>query len=699
MADLNFYNNKTKDLYTIDEGDREDLLRQHPDLVEATPKQVDDTLQDIETRKEANTLAGTAKTFGGQAFDEAFMGIPEAIYDATATEAGRRAKDIYKEENPVANALGGALGFAGGLFTGPGALLMKVGTKVGGRVVKNKVGQAVIANAVEGGLYNAPANVIRASTDPNFAAEDAVTEALVGAFLGGAAGPAVKGAAKGASVAIDAIDSAKNLGIRTLAAPVAPVIRKAGDALRDAAMDVKPIKEFVGSVTQKVDNVLQSTEKKVKPFVDGVDGVEQVLTRKAGDTIQQYFDNVYNNIFKPGTAKEVEIKLGENLRKDADAYDKSFNYIKYTNEDIINAVEKDAPDRIDSVIELFSKQGDSVIDSDGGFASSVLLSKAELSDILTPKQTTDVFTTIAKNAGLKEDTFKKFALGNFPISPDTGAKFAKHIQLRKDRPLHFIQEVLVLAAPLLMFSGFDMGTAFTLGAISRWGKPGKDMVKAAAEKNSKIINAGVDTLFGGSVAARTVHMFQNKDEKQLAELTSDISRNRQDLDLVTDQLTANTSEMPDEVAEPFRMKFMEVITSVAESAPKVEYDRFGQAKPIPPAQLSKYRQELQIAFDPYSIIKDLESNTVTKIQVDSLRKLYPAIYGAITESILDKVSDGEVKISANKKRTFDLFMQEKASAAYIKSYQSMYVQANQPAQMGGGNSINAGDRLKTITLK
>jgi hypothetical protein len=391
--------------------------------------------------------------------------------------------------------------------------------------------------------------------------------------------------------------------------------------------------------------------------------------------------------------------LKENLGKDAEAYNKSFNSIKYTNNDIINAVKKDAPEQLDSVKELFSKQGDSVIDWGDGSASSVQLSRIELSDILTPKQTTDVFTTIAKNAGLKEDIFKKFAMGSIPISADTVAEFAKHMQLRKDRPLHFIKEMLGTAAPLVMFSGADMFTTATIGAILRWGKPAKDMVKAAAEKKSKIINAGVDTLFGGSVAARTVHMFQNKDEKQLAELTSDISRNRQDLDLVTDQLTANTSEMPDEVAEPFRMKFMEVITSVAESAPKVEYDRFGQAKPTPPAQLSKYRQELQIAFDPYSIIKDLESNTVTKIQVDSLRKLYPAIYGAITESILDKVSDGEVKISANKKRTFDLFMQEKASAAYIKSYQSMYVQANQPAQMSGGNSINAGDRLKTITLK
>lgn len=184
------------------------------------------TAQDVEdhhTRQDARSTFAPVKVFVGQALDEFGLGAVEASIDVAAengVEAAQRAKrvkDIYKEENPIANTVGGVVGFGAqavstmgtGALAKVGASAAKAASGAGltraGIAVAGKAGGKLVARtaaaAGEGMALSAAANLAPAVTevivgDPAEAVEKFVASAGLGALLGGGFGAAAQVTAK-----------------------------------------------------------------------------------------------------------------------------------------------------------------------------------------------------------------------------------------------------------------------------------------------------------------------------------------------------------------------------------------------------------------------------------------------------------------------------------------------------------------------
>lgn len=147
-----------------------------------------------------------------QAADELLLGLPELIYEKTASPLEVAKKEALKKEHGLANALGGTAGFIGSMFYGPGARLFKGASKVGDAVnravaeklsaatrgeiskrVLNQTAQKIAARTagmgVEGAVISAPHAITEAALGhPQEAAEHLLGGIGLGALIGGGFG-------------------------------------------------------------------------------------------------------------------------------------------------------------------------------------------------------------------------------------------------------------------------------------------------------------------------------------------------------------------------------------------------------------------------------------------------------------------------------------------------------------------------------
>lgn len=163
--------------------------------------------------KANDNLSGTAKVALGQFADEAFMGLPELIYDKTGDPLEVAKKDALKKQHELANTVGGVAGFGASLvnpvtnpvFRGASAageavaksiaqkLAVTSGEELGSRtaqsIAKNILASAAskgLGGAVEGALLTAPTGLTESVLgDPDEAAETIMAGVGFGGLLGG----------------------------------------------------------------------------------------------------------------------------------------------------------------------------------------------------------------------------------------------------------------------------------------------------------------------------------------------------------------------------------------------------------------------------------------------------------------------------------------------------------------------------------
>jgi hypothetical protein len=163
------------------------------------------------TVEDNDNFSGSVKQFGKQFINQALMGVPGVIQEYTADPWQQKVNQKLKEQDQIANALGGITGFGASLFIG--SPLFK-GASVAGQLVEKavagKLAQAGIARGseslassivahaatgaaklgVEGAIVSTPHAVTEAALgDPDAAAESLLIGGGLGAFLGVAGAP------------------------------------------------------------------------------------------------------------------------------------------------------------------------------------------------------------------------------------------------------------------------------------------------------------------------------------------------------------------------------------------------------------------------------------------------------------------------------------------------------------------------------
>lgn len=169
--------------------------------------------QEVERFVEAHS--GPLSSIGvgvAQGINQLALGLPELIYNKTASPLEVAKKEALKKERQYANALGGTAGFIGSLFTGPGARLFQGASKAGTAVSKHvaeklgaataeQVGKRTLGQAaksiaartagmgVEGGVISTPHAITEAALgDPQAAAEHLLSGLGIGSIFGVATG-------------------------------------------------------------------------------------------------------------------------------------------------------------------------------------------------------------------------------------------------------------------------------------------------------------------------------------------------------------------------------------------------------------------------------------------------------------------------------------------------------------------------------
>lgn len=101
-------------------------------------------------------------------------------------------------------------------------------------------------------------------------------------------------------------------------------------------------------------------------------------------------------------------------------------------------------------------------------------------------------------------------------------------------------------------------------------------------------------------------------------------------------------------------------------------------------QLREYERRMQVAMDPFSVVRELQAGTLTKEHVEALDTVYPSIAGELRKRVLMTAAKPNApKLSGRHAKTqLALLMGTPAKAT--SSYQSFYTQAQAAEGSGGG---------------
>lgn len=106
-----------------------------------------------------------------------------------------------------------------------------------------------------------------------------------------------------------------------------------------------------------------------------------------------------------------------------------------------------------------------------------------------------------------------------------------------------------------------------------------------------------------------------------------------------DQQTKGLKEAP-EVRDAVAMKQMQILGYLADKMPKdpsTPLNPFGDPWKPSEGQINEYKQIVKVAREPMSIFADMKRGTLKKVQVDTLRDLYPKIYERVIQDVSTEV--------------------------------------------------------------
>jgi hypothetical protein len=231
--------------------------------------------------------------------------------------------------------------------------------------------------------------------------------------------------------------------------------------------------------------------------------------------------------------------------------------------------------------------------------------------------------------------------------------------------------------------------------------------KGALKAKDSLRPASIDAinryLFGNNEEMKA----RSKDKKEaLKELVENITMYVSNPDAlqnnVAELLEGYSSFGAPETSEKVGAKMMHSIVYLYQTMPKT----WKQSNPFNPqpfipsdADVAKFERKLSVLMDPFSVLDDLQTGTITADHMEALNTLYPKIYESMRMRFLQQAMEREVKVPYGLRMKLALFLgadiEESIQPQKLLGLQSSFYQQGQQAQPG--QNLNA-KGLQGLTL-
>jgi hypothetical protein len=703
-------------------------------------------------------FAGTVGTAVAQGMNQALLGIPEAIFDRTASATDLAKKEALKKENDLANTIGGVAGFGASLFTG--APVFRFGEKAGeavargiGKVVAAKAGgeiaEQTATSAAKEILKRAGMGAAKYGTEGAVQmAPMAITEAALGDFEGagesllagvglgalfGAGGSLAKEATKLGSKAAMAvaeragIDTGKGWSQMFRSAAEDKAVEALNPTLSqleraEATKDIKKLGRFL------------LDEEVVTPFARAEDMYQRLAT-KTDDYGKQIGD----------VLDELDNKFGDVIKTRAD--------------DIVQAIKKEV---IDPNLKIAAHRP---------FLGQVTDFLDNLKQIDAPMSITELnaqktaLGSIIKNWGMdqkNQQTFLKKAYGVFNEqieskvrAVDSGA-FSKWKALKEKYGYLETAEAIAKKSAARDAKNNDFGlTSYIGGGIGAGvlGLPGfvagmvgreftrrygdqimatglnkvggilmaeKAMKKSAEALDripsilSRLSTARPKAAAGQAGLSAVLRLTGEKEPpKKQEEIIQRFEQKygplAQNPEAMANQVAALTTTFSKtgapQVGGVLNTKMIKAMDYISKSIPR-EFrpsNPFAHRKPFKPSNrdMLSFMQKVQVVENPWSVLDELEKGTLTRNHMDALKSVYPRMHAMVQDKVHDAVLNGVEPVPYQSRVQLSLLMDEPMDQSMtpksIAEYQATY--APQEEAQGGGQELNIADTGATDVQK
>lgn len=646
-------------------------------------------------------LIPAVKTFGAQLADEFALGIPETVIDVAQGQDSLEYKkrQIIKEQNPIANFLGGTTGFGLSLLYGGPVWkgIAKTGEVVASPLTKLAaagVGEAGLKKfalqtaeqAVKYGTEGAVLAAPEAISEIVLGDHDSVAEALLaagedlgeGALLGGLIGG-------GASV----IGKTLKAGSQIFGdIPLSEALQKRADIKKLKAVGLKQA-EIEKIISGQTPNTIEETanflaEKDLVGFKAMREGSEARLeklqtiisdTGKDLGKVYSQIDDAGIKVFDPSLVLQKGDELAANFQ---DAIDKSsLKQIKKLQETVLSRGEK--PITFKEAQKLVSKIGNfafpkGLITQDMAAAQRYYgIVKKELEDsvqlaasAMKNPEFSQLYSQTKKNISIAkqlEAPFEKaFArqTGNNSISltdyisavgfgSATGSVPAALSGLVMNNLKRHYGDYVTYKLLEAAAKGVDRFESRMNGALNN-ALGLSDKIENIKPASINLLRSFLGDKYNEEDRLENLKSFQGS----ISAFMNDSNASLGSLSLLTKQY----DEAAPNVSQAMKAKATAAISYLAEQMPKPKTVYSGvDTRTYKPSdmEIASFERKAQAVMDPLSVIEELQSGAVMSDQVEAIKTVYPSLFKAIQQKVLEKVNKNPSAIPyATKQKVFKL---------------------------------------------
>lgn len=626
------------------------------------------------------------KTFGAQLADEFLLGIPETGLDIAQGENSLEYKkrQITKEQNPIANFLGGTTGF--GLSLMYGSPVWK-GISEAGDFVARPLTKLAEAGVKEAGLKTfakeAAANVVKYGTEgmilstPTAIEEsvlgdhETVAEALLaggqrlveGGAVGGAmgiAGTALSKTIKGAK------DIFGDISISERLASAADQKKLKAAGFKQAEIDKIVKGQTPNKMEEAADFLARNDLVGFKKMTEGSEArlnTLQGIIKKNGESLQ----GIYNTLddegiktFNPWSAN-VQQKVEQLESKYADPIDKAY-------QKQIEEIKQTLMGRGDGYIPF--TQAQKLVTKIGKYAfpKGLLAEDKEAAQGMYTiiKDELEESVEMASKTVQKPEFSKAYSTlkKDISIAKQLEAPFEKAFARQVgNNSISLTDYLSAVAAAGATGSVSAMATGLIMNNLKRHygdyvtykllehAAYGVDAVESRLNKaldNSLGLSKLPENIKPASVNFLKSYLgdrYDNNDKTaNLKAFQGDINAFMNDSNASGGSLSLlshNYKEAAPKVSDALKAKAMAAVSYLAEQMPKAKNPYSGlESRTYKPTdfEIASFERKAQAVFDPMSVVEELRTGAITSDQIDALKAVYPSLYKAIQSKMIEKVN-------------------------------------------------------------
>lgn len=728
-------------MYDVDGEHLYDAIKEGSQLLTGWQE---DTIYKQRASENESPILNAMKVGVSQAADELAFGAPELAFDTLASPQAKFEKDLMKETSPVANIVGGVLGFGGNVLAtgGLGTSVAKGASKLLGEKLAQK---ALVKGAAEGLAVGAVSALPTAGTsliansingDYETGLQDAGEKILMGGIFGSGIGAGIPLAGKVFNKSKEVAkklapegflnqsgdDSAINGVLNAFGYKTDSKLEK---VYRENSDTIERLPTLWQQMTDEIGQKPNEAKQALKYFQNqkAKSGVEIAKVIDDGDALAKQL-NMNINITKQEVidlAKEKVDNYYHEFAKTPDLLNKNELWSKFDN--VMNkSLTIGANDSVQSLGRLkqiqqgFSKE---ISESTGGYykvASTDYekvvklqvehaikdLIKSNLEDIqkgaIYYSIPSDLVNQYSKaNQMYRDSLFMSKGLTNLSKVKEK-SKFKDLMDINLTQPLKVLKTTYNLATNKSKFKQTDE-------ALSKLNKE-KNAVQVLAEQedglvnsfskffqgakdfSEKQINKSITPNLNSHNFIRSFNQIFNTEIKDEKDLKTELDNLTTDEEYARQKIGVNNAAvgMPEQ-NDYLYQKQMSVIQAARDYLPVKSNGK------LPPmsdrSYWNDYFKTMSTLIDPYGVVKKSMKGMATNKELALIQQHYPNLYGKLTTAILDVDRD---TLPRSKRKIYQQYMVDMNMPSKVQYYQSNYAaqQLNDEAKQAGGIEVDLG---------